>query len=664
MDLAECYERDRRRQPLPYTPALPIDRANMATTRHHRDRAPGSLIGERTPLLPPPGGWLEDANSTGLREYMRATALANARRPSNNQFLPKYPIRMIAQAIPIPVWGITFLAILINIIVWAVVGSIVYFHPKLYPSIALSWVLGLRHALDAPNVSVINLVTRRLIANGQRPCTIGFWFSLGYSTIVIITCVMVAATGGAFVKHFGNISQIGSVIGTSISTVYLAALCGTNIWVLYQVCYKLKAEVDGRVRRPPFDICIPRDIVEATGDGAILEELVDEEAYPTVFEDEENEPAAQLLIASQRLNYFERLDKRWKLKKRLFKVSGKLYNMIDKPWKMFPTGMLFGLSFGASAKIALLGLTSIQVAQANIWLIMIYPALFTGKFGSNTLALLFGPSANVYSLSTAGMCLVDSVDSAVFMTLNTSRAFERNVTSILNYSIVMTSVTLLASSFVCAFEFLALARAIFKPQPGNVFWDGVTAIEDNFAVVGGGICALIILMGTMTIFFYRSWGVYQTNKARLHARWADWTARRQFPVNPPPGTNQNPPLSVNPPSPPPSPLPTLPEYLPLPDAEHVEDQTHWILKPLKFRLTMWQHRYQRSRIPPSPLDAASNEELYNRSNTQRMNSLTAEDFVEDERLRAWAKYKGWRIIKEYERRSREYDEYRLAHNIN
>ncbi|TLD19908.1 hypothetical protein PspLS_09612 [Pyricularia sp. CBS 133598] len=641
MDLAECYERDRRRQPLPYSPALPINRANMATTRHHRDRAPGSLIGERTPLLPPPGGWPEDANSNGLREYMRATALANARRPSNSRFLPKYPVRMIARAIPIPVWGITFLAILINMIVWAVVGAIVYFHPKLYPSIALSWILGLCHALDAPTVAVINLVTRRLIANGQRPCTIGFWFSLGYSTIVIITCILVAATGGALVKSFGNISQIGTVIGTSISTMYLAALCGTNIWVLYQVCYKLKAEVEGRVRRPPFDICIPRDIVEATGDGAILEELVDEEAYPTVFEDEENEPAAQLRIASQRLNYFERLDKRWKLKERFLKISGKLYKMIDRPWKMFPTGMLFGLRFRASAKIALLGLTSIQVAQVNIWLILIYPALFT-----------------------VGMCLVDSVDSAVFMTLYTSRAFERSVTSILNYSIVMTAVTIFASTFVCAFECLALARTISKPQPGNAFWDGVTAIEDNFAILGGGICALIILMGVMTIFFYRSWGVYQTNKARLHARWADWTSRRQFPVNPPPGTNQNPPLSVNPPSPPPSPLPTLPEYLPLPDAEPANDQTHWMLKPLKFRLTMWRHRYQRSRIPPSPLDAASNEELYNRSNTQRMNNLTAEDFVEDERQKAWAKYKGWRIIKEYERRSREYDEYRLAHNIN
>ena len=84
--------------------------------------------------------------------------------------------------------------VVVNAVVWAACAVVLHLHPKLISPAALSYSLGLRHALDADHISAIDLMTRRLIAAGQRPATVGTFFSLGHSTIVIITCVVVAAT--------------------------------------------------------------------------------------------------------------------------------------------------------------------------------------------------------------------------------------------------------------------------------------------------------------------------------------------------------------------------------------------------------------------------------------------------------------------------------------
>ena len=79
----------------------------------------------------------------------------------------------------------------------------------------LSYTLGLRHALDADHISAIDLMTRRLIAAGQQPVTVGTFFSLGHSTIVIVTSIVVAATASAVSERFDNFSKVGGIIGTS-----------------------------------------------------------------------------------------------------------------------------------------------------------------------------------------------------------------------------------------------------------------------------------------------------------------------------------------------------------------------------------------------------------------------------------------------------------------
>lgn len=73
------------------------------------------------------------------------------------------------QSIPGPAIMIVALLICVNIIVWAAIAIVLRFHTAFAPTAALAWTLGLRHALDADHISCIDLMTRRLIASGQRP---------------------------------------------------------------------------------------------------------------------------------------------------------------------------------------------------------------------------------------------------------------------------------------------------------------------------------------------------------------------------------------------------------------------------------------------------------------------------------------------------------------
>ncbi len=96
--------------------------------------------------------------------------------------------------LPFPAVGIIVGLILANVLVWVAVGIVLDFHPALISTAVLSYTLGLRHALDADHISAIDLMTRRLIASGQRPVTVGTFFSLGHSTydhsLFILVCIL------------------------------------------------------------------------------------------------------------------------------------------------------------------------------------------------------------------------------------------------------------------------------------------------------------------------------------------------------------------------------------------------------------------------------------------------------------------------------------------
>lgn len=257
------------------------------------------------------------------------------------------PVPEPLRALPAPTVRIITLLIAVNVFIWAVTGVILHFHPALAPPAALSFVLGLRHALDADHISAIDLTTRRLIASGQRPVTVGTFFSLGHSTVVIITCVVVAATSGALRDRFDGFARVGNIIGTAVSAAFLLLLCAGNGWVLYKLVRRLRVvlgEERGSRKR-----------------GAVAQG----HEVPAGEEQDEGNAAMDLKLEGEGF---------------LASVFRKVFRVVDRPWKMFPLGILFGLGFDTSSEIAILGLSSVHGAQGtSIWLILIFPVLFTGK---------------------------------------------------------------------------------------------------------------------------------------------------------------------------------------------------------------------------------------------------------------------------------------------
>ena len=103
------------------------------------------------------------------------------------------------------------------------------------------------------------------------------------------------------------------------------------------------------------------------------------------------------------------------------------------------------------------------------------------------------------------MCLVDTTDGALMMALYTSKAFSRDVVAILYYSIVLTGITVAVSAFIGIVQLLSLAQNVASPTPTGRFWDGMSAIENNFDIVGGSICGVFVLVGIGSVILYRPW---------------------------------------------------------------------------------------------------------------------------------------------------------------
>jgi nickel/cobalt transporter (NiCoT) family protein len=391
---------------------------------------------------------------------------------------------------------ITFL-IAVNLVVWAICGLILSRHTHLLGTAALAYSLGLRHALDADHISAIDLMTRRLIATGQKPVTVGTFFSLGHSTIVVITSIVVAATAAGIAGRFDSFGTVGGIIGTSVSAAFLILLGIMNAYILYKLIMQIKKII----RLQPGHEAAEAWKVEGGG----------------VF---------------------------FRLLKRMFKL-------IDRPWKMYPLGVLFGMGFDTSSEIALLGISSIQGAKGTpYWLILIFPVLFT-----------------------AGMCLVDTTDGALMMSLyvapmgmtdNEKGASTEDVSqqqgscaeldtasstnepmiltdiesvvppramidtpaptigpqsstadstelggrvkdplTFLYYSIVLTTLTVICAIVIGVIQLLSLVLNVANPK--GHFWDGVAAAGDSYEIIGGAICGMFIIVGGLSTVVYKPW---------------------------------------------------------------------------------------------------------------------------------------------------------------
>src|SRR5258708_12424009 len=108
-----------------------------------------------------------------------------------------------------------------NIGAW--VWTILAFHdkPLLLGTAFLAYSFGLRHAVDADHIAAIDNVTRKLMQEGQRPVSIGLFFSLGHSTVVVIGSLVVYATSSIVERQIVFVREIGSIIRPSLSPFFL-----------------------------------------------------------------------------------------------------------------------------------------------------------------------------------------------------------------------------------------------------------------------------------------------------------------------------------------------------------------------------------------------------------------------------------------------------------
>jgi nickel/cobalt transporter (NiCoT) family protein len=205
---------------------------------------------------------------------------------------------------------------------WALIAFRRY--PLFLGTSLLAYGLGLRHAIDADHIAAIDNVTRKLMHEGKRPIATGFFFSLGHSTVVVLASIAIAATAMAFDSSLKSWHDVGGIIGTSVSAVFLLAIAVMNIFILVSVYRAFHRVKNG---------------------GAYVEEDLD------------------VLMSGGGL---------------LARIFRPLFGMVRTSWHMYPLGLLFGLGFDTATEIGLLGISAAEAARGmSIWSILVFPALFT-----------------------------------------------------------------------------------------------------------------------------------------------------------------------------------------------------------------------------------------------------------------------------------------------
>jgi high-affinity nickel-transport protein len=216
----------------------------------------------------------------------------------------------------------------LHVIGWGVLLFVVV--PSRYAGLGVgvgltAYGFGLRHAFDADHISAIDNTTRKLLADGKRPLGVGFFFSLGHSTIVLALSVGLIFASRAIAGQLSNSSQlknVGGYIGTGVSAFFLYVIAAINLVILV-----------GIVR-------IFREMRQGRYDEATLEEKLNQRGF-------------------------------------MNRILGPLARSITSSWHMYPIGLLFGLGFDTATEVGLLALAATTAAAGLPWYaILCLPILF------------------------------------------------------------------------------------------------------------------------------------------------------------------------------------------------------------------------------------------------------------------------------------------------
>jgi high-affinity nickel-transport protein len=177
-------------------------------------------------------------------------------------------------------------------------------HPQLVGLGFVAYMFGLRHAFDADHIAAVDDTVRFMIQRGKRPLGVGFFFSLGHSTVVLALAVGIAFAAGAVKADLPQLKGLGAIVGSSVSGIFLLVIGILNLFVLLDI------------------LQIWRTARKGTHSHAHLEELL------------------------QKRGLLNRL------------LGGRLQRLMNHSWQMYPLGLLFGLGFDTASEVGLLAMTA------------------------------------------------------------------------------------------------------------------------------------------------------------------------------------------------------------------------------------------------------------------------------------------------------------------
>lgn len=289
-----------------------------------------------------------------------------------------------------------------------------------------AFTLGARHAFDADHIAAIDNTTRKLVNDGGQPMSVGFWFALGHSTVVLVAVGLLAAGLNGLA---GQLSDDGSALaaitgtwGVIISGAFLLMIGTVNLASLTRICRTFRRLNMGT------DIYSKQRLEEDLHDRGVVS-----------------------------------------------RVLGPLARRIDKPWKMYPVGLLFGLGFDTATTIGLFVIGSGAALTAPWFVVLVLPILFA-----------------------AGMTLFDTVDGAL-MNRAYAWANARPVRKVY-YSLTVTALSVVTAYLVGGVALLGLLAASVRADGGPLAWVASLDLGSfGFVIVG------LFLLTWFSSFAYWKW---------------------------------------------------------------------------------------------------------------------------------------------------------------
>lgn len=316
--------------------------------------------------------------------------------------------------------------IALNAGAWALAIAAFWRHPVLLGTALLAYTFGLRHAVDADHISAIDNVTRKLMQEGKRPLSVGFFFSLGHSTVVVALTLAVAVAAVVVKNRLPALQHVGALVGTSVSAAFLLLIAAINLVVL--------VDIFGAFARA-----------------------------------HRGEPYEDRALDAM-------LDRRG-LAGRFFRP---LLRIVDKSWKMYPIGLLFGLGFDTATEVALLGIAAVEAGKGlPVFDILLFPLLFT-----------------------AGMSLIDTTD-GILMLGAYGWAFVKPMRK-LYYNMVITLVSVLVALVVGGIEAAGVVADRLQLEGG--VWAAIKAANDNLGTIGFVIVGLFVASWLVSLAVYKVMG--------------------------------------------------------------------------------------------------------------------------------------------------------------